>query len=272
MSSGAAAEHHTEEHPPAVVWSSKTPTGLLGMFFFIGSEIALFCSFFMAYFFIRLGGVSDYNQWAEAFGNQVPVGVATMNSLILFSSSVTIHYAGIALKRDARKWIPIWVGATLVLGLTFLSIQLMEYSSLAVEEFAPTVHHALHGAETITPKTNAFSSVFFSLTGLHGSHVLVGAILLAILLVRSLRGHYGPKPEQHTGWEAMSVYWHFVDLVWVFVFGLIYLPGNFSRLGEDVGGTGIPGTVMLIGGIAVLAVLFFLPNFIGKGAPKHEKA
>lgn len=238
--------HADEEHPPPVVWSAKMPIGIMGMLFFIGSEIALFCSFFMAYFFIRIAQVADYSSWAAQMGEAIPLNVATTNSLILFSSSVTIHYASICLKRQARGWQAIWVFVTMALGLTFFGIQVAEYGAL------------LHD-EHIGPSNSAYSSVFFSLTGLHGSHVVVGAILLFIMFVRTLRGHYGPKFEQHTGFEAMSIYWHFVDAVWIFVFGLIYLPGNLEHF---------PAIRMGIG-VAILIALFLAPGWIGKGAPKE---
>lgn len=221
------------------------PVGLMGMLFFIGSEIALFGSFFMAYFFIRIAQVADYSTWAHEIGHAIPLSVATFNSLILFTSSVTIHYATIALKRGARGWQAIWLAATLVLGLTFLGIQIMEYGNLVLDE-------------KVGPSSNAYSSVFFSITGLHGSHVAVGAILLTVLLVRTLRGHYGQTFEQHVGFEAMSIYWHFVDAVWVFVFGLIYLPGNLERWDQ---------ALVMLAGLLVLVALFFLPNFVLRNRP-----
>jgi len=190
-------------------------TGLMGMLFFIGSEIALFGSFFMAYFFIRVVHATDFETWRTAFGEAVPVKVALINSLILFSSSATIHFAEVGLKKNRRRMLVWFLAATLVLGLTFLSIQIHEYGNLLTNDH-------------IGPSTNAYSSIFFSITGLHGSHVLVGAIMLTVLLVRSIRGHY--SPESHKGFQAMAIYWHFVDVVWVFVISLIYLPGNFHCL------------------------------------------
>jgi len=250
-----ADAHHDEEHPPPIVWSAKTPIGLMGMLYFIGSEIALFGSFFMSYFFLRVVGEADYSNWAHQIGDALPMDIVTYNSLILFSSSVTIHYAEIALARGARKWQATWLALTIVLGLIFLSVQISEYSTLVSDEF-------------IGPSTSAFSSVFFSLTGLHGSHVLIGAILLMIMLVRTLRGHYGPEPSQHVGFRTMSIYWHFVDLVWIAVFGLIYVPGNWGKWG-DTHVFGLPGYVAFGAGAVVIVFLLNLPKLIGKGAPKH---
>ena len=251
-----AGAHHDEEHPPPIVWSSKMPIGLMGMLYFIGSEIALFGSFFMSYFFLRVAHSSDYSSWAHQIGGVLPMDVVTYNSLILFSSSVTIHYAEIALARGARRAQAVWLALTIVLGLTFLSIQIREYGALVKDDF-------------IGPSTSAFSSVFFSLTGLHGSHVLIGAILLTIMLVRTLRGHYGTAPSQHVGFRTMSIYWHFVDVVWIGVFGLIYVPGNWSRWQDTQVFGGVPANLAFLIGGAVIIFLLFLPNLIGKGAPKH---
>ncbi len=241
--------HHDEEHPPPVIWSAKTPINLMGMLFFIGSEIALFGSFFMSYFFLRVAGEADYSSWAEQIGNVLPMDIVTINSLILFSSSVTIHYAEIALLRGSRGGMKVWLALTILLGAVFLGVQ--------VNEYATFVNH-----DNVGPSTSAYSSVFFSLTGIHGSHVLVGLILLTIMLVRTFRGHYGPEPSKHVGFRTMAIYWHFVDLVWVFVFGLLYIPGNWSRWGSD--------KVLFFGGAAVILFLMFgLPKLIGKDAPKH---
>lgn len=248
--------HHDEEHPPPVVWSARTPIGLMGMLFFIGSEIALFGSFFMAYFFIRVAGEADYSSWAHQMGDALPMGVVTLNSLILFSSSVTIHYAEIALLRGARGWQAIWIALTAVLGFTFLGIQILEYAELV-------------GHEHLGPSNSAYSSVFFSLTGLHGSHVAVGGILLLIMLARTLRGHYSPDPDQHVGFRTMAIYWHFVDVVWVFVFGLIYVPGNWDVWGDETV-LGMPGNVtFFVGAVLILLLMFLAPKLVGKSAPQH---
>jgi cytochrome c oxidase subunit 3 len=242
----AADLHHDEEHPPPVVWSARTPVNTIGMLFFIGSEIALFGAFFMSYFFLRIAGEADYSSWAHQIGNVLPMDVVTFNSLILFSSSVTIHYAEISLVRGSRTGMKLWLALTILLGGTFLGIQIAEYAELV-------------GHELLGPSTSSYSSVFFSLTGIHGTHVLVGLILLVVMLVRTLRGHYGPQPEQHVGFRTMSIYWHFVDVVWIFVFGLLYVPGNWDRWDEKP---------IFFGGALAIIVLLNLPKLIGKGFPK----
>src|SRR4051812_32463127 len=145
---GGHAAHAHEEHPPPFHSSSRMPWQIMGMLFFIGSETALFGSFFMAYFFIRVAQVSHFQSWAHSWGEAFPLALATKNSLILFSSSVTIHWAGLALKRNARAWHQLWLGLTLVLGLTFFAFQVYEYGNLIKDDH-------------IGPSTNAYSTVFF---------------------------------------------------------------------------------------------------------------
>jgi cytochrome c oxidase subunit 3 len=251
----AAALAHDEEHPPPTIWSARTPISVIGIMFFIGSEIALFGAFFMSYFFLRVAGEADYSSWAQQIGDILPMGIVTINSLILFSSSVTIHYAEIALLRGSRSGMKVWLALTILLGATFLGIQILEYANLV-------------GHDSLGPSTSAYSSVFFSLTGIHGFHVLVGLVLLVVMFTRTMRGHYGPDPSKHIGFRTMSIYWHFVDVVWIFVFGLLYVPGNWDRWSDEKV-FGLPGVMVFFGGAAVIIVLLNLPRMIGKGAPKH---
>lgn len=231
------------------------PVSTMGMIFFIGSEIALFGAFFMSYFFLRVSGKADYSSWAAQIGDILPMGMVTLNSLILFSSSVAIHYAEIALMRGSRGWVKAWLALTLALGATFLGIQIFEYYEFVAHD-------------SLGPSTSAYSSVFFALTGIHGFHVFVGLCLLTIMLTRTIRGHYSAAPNKHVGFRTMSIYWHFVDVIWIFVFGLLYVPGNWDRWG-DVTVFGLPGNMVFFGGAAVIVLLMNLPKLIGKGAPKH---
>ncbi|MEO6866648.1 MAG: heme-copper oxidase subunit III [Gaiellales bacterium] len=250
----ASLDHHDEEHPPPIYWSAATPINRIGMLFFIGSEIALFGSFFMSYLFLRVAGVADYSSWAHQIGSLLPLKIVTINSLVLFSSSVTIHYAEIALTRGARRWQAFWLCATIALGAIFFSVQVFEFKDLLLNEY-------------IGPSTSSYSSVFFSITGLHATHVIVGLILLTVLLVRTLRGHYSPEPSKHVGFSTMAIYWHFVDVVWIFVFSLIYLPGNLDRWGHT-NVLGIAGYGTFFIGIAIIIFLLNAPKLVGKGFAK----
>ena len=182
---------------------------MVGLLTALASEIMLFGSFFAAFFYIRY---TNYPVYPPA-PFKMPVRGTGINTGILVSSSFTMHWALVSIKRGNRKGLVLGLLFTLILGLTFLGLQINEYISLHSEGF--------------TPEHGAFASVFFALTGLHGFHVFVGAVLLSIALVRSLRGHY--SPQSFMGVELSGIYWHFVDVVWVVLYTLVYLLSNGAR-------------------------------------------
>jgi len=197
----AEHDHHEEHHgPPEANRSSRVDAQFLGMLLFIISEIMLFGAFFTAYFFIR--GVAD-NPW-PAEGTELPVAVAGVNTAILLSSSFTMHWALESAKSGNRAGLRAGLFTTLMLGTTFLIIQINEYVNIG---FAPSDH--------------AQGSIFYGLTGLHGAHVFVGLTLLLFATIRAFRGHFTPK--EHRGVEVPGIYWHFVDVMWVLVYASIYL-------------------------------------------------
>lgn len=195
----AAADEH-EHHPPEAHRSSRVEPQMLGMLLFIISEIMVFGGFFTAYFFIR---VVEGNPW-PAEGTELPKLIAGFNTLVLLSSSVTIHWALEGIKRGNRFALKAGMVTTFMLGLTFLFVQVNEYVNIG---FAPS--------------ESAQASVFYGLTGLHGAHVAIGLMLLAFVTIRAFRGHF--SPESHRGVEIPGIYWHFVDVMWVVVFSTVYL-------------------------------------------------
>jgi cytochrome c oxidase subunit 3 len=196
---GVVGEH--EHHgPPAANRSSRVDHATLGMLLFIISEIMIFGAFFTAYFFIRVVG---HAQW-PAPGTKLPVTVAAFNTAILLSSSGTIHYALESIKSGNRRGLKVGMVATFLLGLTFLFIQINEYIHIG-----------------FSPQDHAQGSIFYGLTGLHGAHVTIGLILLAIVTLRAFRGHY--SADAHRGMEVPGIYWHFVDVMWVIVFTTVYI-------------------------------------------------
>ena len=197
--SAAHAEHH--HGPPAANRSSRVAPQLLGMLLFIISEIMVFGAFFTAYFFIRVVSGDD---WFPFRGHELPVAVAGVNTAILLSSSLTLHWAQTSIKNGNRFGLRAGILSTFLLGLTFLFVQINEYANIG---FAP--HDFAQG------------SIFYGLTGLHGAHVAIGLILLLIVTVRSFRGHY--TPEHHDGVEIPGIYWHFVDVMWIVVYTTIYI-------------------------------------------------
>jgi cytochrome c oxidase subunit 3 len=200
----AVAEAHHAEHPPEAHRSSRVDSRLLGIYFFIASEVMLFGSFFSAYFFARVVASSGEPWPPEGF--ELPVYLALLNTIILVTSSFTMHWALQSIKRNNRSGLVAGLALTFLLGLTFLLIQAREYTRIG-----------------FSPGDNAFGSTFFGLTGLHGAHVFVGLNLLLYALIRSIRGHYGPAAEKHLGVELPGIYWHFVDVMWIVVYTTVYV-------------------------------------------------
>ena len=196
----AAAVPHEHHGPPPAHRSSRVHAPTLGMLLFIISEVMIFGAFFTAYFFIR---IVSHNPW-PARGNTIPEAVAGVNTAILISSSLTIHWALTSIKNGNRFGLKAGMVSTFLLGLSFLTIQINEY-----------VHVGF------APQNSAQATVFYSLTGLHGIHVFIGLCLLATVTIRSFRGHY--SPEKHEGMEVPGIYWHFVDAMWVIVYTAVYV-------------------------------------------------
>ncbi|HST43503.1 MAG TPA: cytochrome c oxidase subunit 3 [Conexibacter sp.] len=192
------AEHH--HGPPEAHRSSRVDPQMLGMLLFIISEIMVFGAFFTAYFFVR---VVDGNPW-PAEGTELPKLIAGVNTAILLSSSITLHWALEAIKRGNRSAFKAGMATTAMLGATFLFIQINEYVHIG-----------------FAPYDSAQASVFYGLTGLHGAHVALGLLILIIVTTRAFRGHF--SPQEHRGVEIPGIYWHFVDVMWVIVYSTVYL-------------------------------------------------
>ena len=181
----ASIAHADHEHhgPPPANRSSRVEPQLLGMLLFIISEVMVFGAFFTAYFFIR---VVQGDQWFPYQGHKLPVAVAGFNTAILVSSSLTMHWAQTSIKNGNRNGLKAGILSTFLLGSTFLFVQINEYAHVG---FAP--HDFAQG------------SIFYGLTGLHGAHVFIGLTLLAMVTVRSWRGHF--SPEEHRGVEVPGI-------------------------------------------------------------------
>jgi cytochrome c oxidase subunit 3 len=131
-----------------------------------------------------------------------------INTILLVSSSVTITIAHHALRRDHRGALKLWMALTIALGISFITLQAYEY-------------HEAYTKLGLTLGSGIYGATFFMLTGFHGAHVTLGTIILIVMFVRILRGHF--NPDKHFGFEAASWYWHFVDVVWVGLFIFVYV-------------------------------------------------
>ena len=184
-----------------------------GMALFICSEVMFFAAFFWAFFDASLfprevpydlpGGV-----WPpEGVVPFEPFGLPFMNTLILLMSGVTVTWAHHALIKGDRKNLVLGLAITILLGICFTALQAFEYS---------------HAGFTFTG--GVYGSTFFMATGFHGFHVIVGTCFLTVCFFRARAGHF--KPEHHFGFEAAAWYWHFVDVVWLFLFVCVYWWGG----------------------------------------------
>ena len=207
-----------------------------GMGWFIFSEVMFFSAFFGALFYARafsipwLGGASNNDATAMYLWPDfeavwpllaVPVaenftvakeamgawGLPAINTAILLTSGLTVTLAHHALKRQDRVWLVYWLFATVALGFLFVGLQAVEY-----------VH--AYSELNLRLDSGIYGSTFYMLTGFHGFHVTMGAIMLLVIMIRSMKGHF--SPENHFGFEAVAWYWHFVDVVWLGLFIFVY--------------------------------------------------
>ena len=204
-----------------------------GMSWFIFSEVMFFMAFFGALFYARilsvpwLGGAGNNamtnevlwptfeavwpllttpaGETTQAMGWQ---GLPLINTLILLASSVTLHFAHVAIENNKRKPLKVMLGATILLGVCFLVLQVEEYI-YAYNDLNLTLDAGIYG------------NTFFLLTGFHGMHVTLGAIILFVVFVRILKGHF--TKDKHFAFQAAAWYWHFVDVVWLCLFVFVYV-------------------------------------------------
>jgi len=193
------------------------------MGWFIFSEVMFFAAFFGALFYARqmsvplLGDVDNQLLWpgfkpgwpsmgpynASEFHPMSAWGLPAINTMLLLTSGITVTWAHWALKKNERTQLVLGLAATVALGLIFLVCQMTEY-----------------GEAAFSLATGVYGATFFMLTGFHGFHVTLGTLMLIVILARSLKGHF--TPEHHFAFEAVSWYWHFVDVVWLGLFVFVY--------------------------------------------------
>jgi cytochrome c oxidase subunit 3 len=197
----------------SVVRGDHTPVVKLGlrygMILFIASEVMFFVAWFWAYFNAALFP-ADINlaTWPpENIATFDPWDIPLLNTLVLLTSGTTVTWAHHAIQTGNQRAAVTGLGLTILLGILFTSLQAYEYS---------------HAAFTLWG--NIYGSTFFMATGFHGFHVIVGTLFLIVCFFRARAGHF--TPERHFGFEAAAWYWHFVDVVWLFLFASIYVWGE----------------------------------------------
>ncbi len=217
MATDSHALTTSAEHSPVAGLSHDTHGGIsnvvLGMLLFLTSEVMFFAGLFAAYFNVRANSPlwPTINPETKApFQLEILplVGPATV---MLILSSFTCQFAVWAIRRGDRTGFIRNIGVTFVIGVTFLLMQAIDYVALA--------------HEGLTLSSGTFGTTYFTLTGFHGAHVFGGAIMLGVVLYRGMAGQFSAR--HHDAVEAVSLYWHFVDIVWILLFSLLYLlPGK----------------------------------------------
>jgi cytochrome c oxidase subunit 3 len=202
------------DHKPVVMLHHR-----YGMILFIASEVMFFVAWFWAYFdgFFNVDAAEQYGRIAATGGHWPPTGVELFdpfhlplfNTLILLTSGTTVTWAHHALLHRDKKGLVWGLAITIALGILFSFVQVLEYSEAG-----------------FSYSGNLYGATFFMSTGFHGFHVLIGTIFLIVCLVRAMRDEF--TPEHHLGFEFAAWYWHFVDVVWLFLFASVYVWGSWG--------------------------------------------
>jgi cytochrome c oxidase subunit 3 len=244
MAEGLATTHdHASAHPALQHhfenMEQQREAGTLGMWVFLVTEIMFFGGMFLAYTLYRY----KYPDAFAAASNHLDIRLGAVNTVVLIVSSFTMAMAVFSTQIGKRRATIIYLILTLVLGLTFLGIKAVEYKGKyddhlvpghlipgnpfnpAVAEHGDPDPHKLHLSEgTSVRHVEMFYWIYFIMTGMHALHMIIGAGILITILIMAWRGKF--SPEYHAPVEITGLYWHFVDIVWIFLFPLLYLLGR----------------------------------------------
>jgi heme/copper-type cytochrome/quinol oxidase subunit 3 len=210
MNPEIAAKFNANQEPGSRVANDK-----LGMWIFLASEVIFFSVLISAVLALSLRPESNWNAHQTPYAEEA-LTLATINTFILILSSVFVVSAIDAIQHNRRVWMIIWLLLTLAGGIAFLFNQSQEWAELG--------HHLeeLTGAGWFAGAAESvFGASFYTVTGFHGLHVAIGVLLLLYVLIRALRGDF--TPEKYNALEMFGLYWHFVDLVWIILFTILYL-------------------------------------------------
>ena len=193
----------------------------LGMWIFLVTEVLFFGGMFTAYVVYR----STYRAAFEGASNLLDIRLGTINTAVLLLSSLTMALAVRAAAQGKKKLIVFFLSSTILLGAVFLGIKVVEYS----QKFA---HHEVPGPHFVVPEglprqAEMFFSLYFCMTGLHALHMIIGVGLLSWLIARARRGDFSVRYS--TPVDLVGLYWHFVDIIWIFLFPLLYLLGRHTQ-------------------------------------------
>jgi cytochrome c oxidase subunit III len=217
--SEAAREHGSAPHPflahHFASLQRQVDASRLGMWLFLSTEVLLFAGLFVAYSVYRY---SFPHAFAEA-SRHSETWAGTTNTFVLITSSLTVALAIHYVRLEKRKLACVMLAITIFFAFCFLGIKAIEYTNHFREGALPGKYYQMH--EVLLPGASMYWALYFLMTGLHGIHVLVGMSVIAVILVRTWQGYY--DSTYYTGIELAGLYWHLVDLIWIFLFPLLYL-------------------------------------------------
>jgi cytochrome c oxidase subunit 3 len=232
-SAHSALQHHFEN------MEQQREAGTLGMWVFLVTEMMFFGGMFLAYTLYRY----KYPAAFAAASNHLDIKLGAVNTVVLIISSFTMAMAVFSTQVGKRRNSIVYLVLTLVLGLTFLGIKAVEYRQKYEDRLIPgelipghafspevakhgdTDAHKLHLSPGATVKNvEMFYWIYFAMTGMHALHMIIGVGILTVILIMAWRGKF--SPEYHAPVEISGLYWHFVDIVWIFLFPLLYLLGR----------------------------------------------
>jgi len=205
-------QHHFDS------FEQQREASFLGMWVFLVTEVMFFGGVFTAYVVYRLA-----HPYAFALGShELDITLGAINTAVLIGSSLTMAMAVWAAQTGRRKSIVGWILATIVLGMVFLGIKYVEYSAKFEHHLFPGPNFQWPGPDA--PHVEMFFNLYFALTGLHALHMVIGMGILLVVAILAWKGRF--SPQNHNLIEGIGLYWHFVDIVWIFLFPLLYLLGR----------------------------------------------
>jgi cytochrome c oxidase subunit 3 len=243
MAEGLATTHHAHAHPALQHhfenMEQQREAGTLGMWVFLVTEIMFFGGMFLAYTLYRY----KYPEAFAAASNHLDIKLGATNTVVLIVSSFTMAMAVFSTQVGKRRNSIFFLIATLALGFTFLGIKAVEYKAKYDDHLIPghlipgnpfnpvvaqhgdTDPHKLHLPEGASVhNVEMFYWIYFAMTGMHAVHMIIGAGIITVILIMAWRRKF--SPEYHSPVEISGLYWHFVDIIWIFLFPLLYLLGR----------------------------------------------
>jgi len=214
----AVGHHHPALQHHFDTLEQQQAAASFGMWVFLVTEVLFFGGLFMAYILYR----TWYHDMFVAASSHLNIPLGAFNTAVLIGSSLTMALAVRAAKVGERGALMFYLVATMILGAVFLGVKVIEYSDKFEHHLVPGPHFQF--AAPYEHTAQLFFSLYFAMTGLHALHMIIGFGIMAVILAMAWRGRF--SPEWNTPVEITGLYWHFVDLVWIFLFPLLYLIGG----------------------------------------------